>query len=203
MIWQCIKKTGLLAFLTVALSALAPPAAWADDTPAKEAAGWGPVQIRVHVPLGARLWFDGHETAQIGTERIFASPPLEAGREFTYEVRLQWRDGEKVVERTRRLAVQAGDQISLDYTGQGFVEVRANVDEVPGPSGAAIRYNTGFGGSLGSRSPVEFGSRSSAFPSVQSGGYSRPWFGIPVRRRSGGSGSGGPTPRSDQIFVGI
>jgi uncharacterized protein (TIGR03000 family) len=202
MIWRCFKKTGLMAFVSAALPALAPPAAWADENPAKETAGSRPVEIRVRVPVGARLWFDGHETAQTGTDRVFASPPLEAGREFAYEVRLQWRDGDKVVERTRQLAVRAGDHIGLDYTGQGVMEVRGYADEVPGPSGAPS-YSTGFGG-VGSRSPVQIGSSFSAFPAVQFGGSSRPWFGIPFRRGSGGSRSGGSsTPRSDQIYVGL
>jgi uncharacterized protein (TIGR03000 family) len=80
------------------------------------------VEIIVHVPANARIWFDGLETVQTGAERVFVSPPVKPGRDFAYELRVQWRDGERLVERSRRLAVRAGDHVGLDFTRQGFVE---------------------------------------------------------------------------------
>jgi uncharacterized protein (TIGR03000 family) len=194
MILRCIKKTWLRAFLMAAVFATVPAAAWAGDTPTRAPAGWRPVEITVHVPAGARLWFDSHETAQTGTQRVFISPPVEPGRDFAYEVRVQWRDGEKLIDRTRRLAVRAGDQIGLDSTGRGLVEVRGY---------AATRDYTGLGGTFGRPSPVEPGREFTAFPPVQFGGFRSPSFGFPVRRGSGGFRSPGSTPRSDQIYVGL
>jgi uncharacterized protein (TIGR03000 family) len=127
-------------WLTSLLLAALPGAAWAGGDPTLGAAAPSPAAITVNVPAGARIWFDGHETAQTGAERAFASPPLPPGREFTYQVRVQWRDGERVVERTRRLVVRAGDHIGLNYTGNGSVEVRAASDEAPAASPPVIRY---------------------------------------------------------------
>jgi uncharacterized protein (TIGR03000 family) len=89
------------------------------------------VEIIIHVPAGARIWFDGQETTQTGSERVFISPPLDPGRDFAYELRVQWHDGDRLVERTRHLTVRAGDHIGLDYTGRGFVEVRGYTSEAP------------------------------------------------------------------------
>src|SRR5262249_40372223 len=122
MSWLYIEVRWLAVCLMAMLSAMVPAVAWAGDSA---------VQITVHVPAGARLWFDGHETTQTGAERVFASPPLEPGRDFAYDVRAQWRDGEKMVERTRRLAVRAGDRIDLNLVESGSVAIRGFMDEMP------------------------------------------------------------------------
>jgi uncharacterized protein (TIGR03000 family) len=130
MSWMWLKQLWLTSSVP-ALSMAAPAAAWAGDAPAA-------VEITLHVPAGARVWFDGGETMQTGAERVFVSPPLEPGRDYTYEVRVQWRDGEQLVERTRRLAVRAGDHVGLNYAGRAFVEVRPYADEAPPAAPAPV-----------------------------------------------------------------
>jgi uncharacterized protein (TIGR03000 family) len=72
------------------------------------------VTIRMAVPSGARVWFDGEATAQSGADREFASPPLTPGREYVYHVRVQWDENGKAVERDRDVTVHAGDRINLN-----------------------------------------------------------------------------------------
>ena len=48
--------------------------------------------IRVRVPANADIWFDGDPTAQKGEVRDFASPPLTAGKEYSYEIRARWME---------------------------------------------------------------------------------------------------------------
>jgi uncharacterized protein (TIGR03000 family) len=69
--------------------------------------------IRMQVPEGARIWFNGKATSQTGADRAFETASLTPGREYVYRVRVQWDDNGKAVERKRDLTVHAGDQINL------------------------------------------------------------------------------------------
>jgi uncharacterized protein (TIGR03000 family) len=71
------------------------------------------VTIRMTVPRGAKVWFDGAATSQTGVDRTFVSPSLIPGREYVYHLRVQWHENGKAVERNRKVAVHAGDQINL------------------------------------------------------------------------------------------
>jgi uncharacterized protein (TIGR03000 family) len=73
------------------------------------------VTIRMRVPGSARVWFDGAATSQTGPDRWFESPALTPGREFVYNIRVQWQDNGKAVERSRAVTVHAGDRINLTF----------------------------------------------------------------------------------------
>jgi uncharacterized protein (TIGR03000 family) len=81
--------------------------------PQEQAVEINTVTMRLSVPAGAKVWFDGAATAQTGADREFESPPLTPGREYTYHVRVQWHHNGKAVERTRAVTVHAGDRINL------------------------------------------------------------------------------------------
>jgi len=70
--------------------------------------------IRVRVPEGARVWFEGGATSQTGTDRVFVSPSLTPGHEYVYRIRVQWGENGSAEERTRTVTVHAGDEIQLD-----------------------------------------------------------------------------------------
>jgi uncharacterized protein (TIGR03000 family) len=72
------------------------------------------VQVRVRVPAGAKLWFNGEATVQRGEVRHFESPALQPGESYYYDLRATWQKDGKTVERTRHLRVRAGDQISVN-----------------------------------------------------------------------------------------
>jgi uncharacterized protein (TIGR03000 family) len=74
------------------------------------------VQVSVHVPANAEVWFDGQPTQQRGERRTFVSPPLDSDKTLHYEVRARWTDanGQKV-EQTRRVAVRAGQLSTADF----------------------------------------------------------------------------------------
>jgi uncharacterized protein (TIGR03000 family) len=82
--------------------------------PPDPAADVNTATIRMSVPTGARVWFDGAATSQTGADRQFVSPSLTPGREYVYHVRVQWDESGKAVERTRDLTVHAGDRINLN-----------------------------------------------------------------------------------------
>jgi uncharacterized protein (TIGR03000 family) len=73
-------------------------------------------QIQVQVPAQAKVWFDGRPTVQSGKSRGFRSPPLTPGFEYRYAVRVEWRDGDSVMERNRTISFMAGDTVNVDFT---------------------------------------------------------------------------------------
>jgi uncharacterized protein (TIGR03000 family) len=74
-------------------------------------------QVRVIVPPDAKVWFNDRLTKQTGSERDFASPALTPGRDFSYDVKAQWRDENgKEVTRTRHVDVRANANVTVDFT---------------------------------------------------------------------------------------
>jgi uncharacterized protein (TIGR03000 family) len=95
---------GYYPYAETSYSAYYPPAPPVDGNAAR---------IRMSVPSGAQVWFDGEATSQTGPDREFVSPPLTPGREYVYHVRVRWEDNNKVVERKRDVTVHAGDRVNL------------------------------------------------------------------------------------------
>jgi uncharacterized protein (TIGR03000 family) len=88
-----------------------PPAPPGDAAVPAEAAA----VIRVRVPPSARVGIDGRWTASTGSERLFVTPPLEAGRRYVWELRARWEYEGKAVERIRRVEVYRGDRRTVDF----------------------------------------------------------------------------------------
>jgi uncharacterized protein (TIGR03000 family) len=84
--------------------------------PSAVAAADGPcLTLRVSVPAGAELFVDGVKTAQTGADRVFESPPAEAGREVRYELTARWVENGAPVERTRTVGGKAGETVRVDF----------------------------------------------------------------------------------------
>jgi uncharacterized protein (TIGR03000 family) len=76
-------------------------------------------RIKVMVPQDAKVWFNGHLTKETGTVRDFDSPALAPGKDFTYDVKAQWRDQNgKEVTRTRQVNVRANSNVTVDFNNQ-------------------------------------------------------------------------------------
>jgi uncharacterized protein (TIGR03000 family) len=74
-------------------------------------------RIRLVVPTDAKVWFDNKATSQGGRERDFQSPQLVPGREYGYDVKVQWHDANgKDVTRTRHVDVRANANVTVDFT---------------------------------------------------------------------------------------
>jgi uncharacterized protein (TIGR03000 family) len=74
--------------------------------------------VEVRVPRSdATVWLEGAQTQQTGTEREFASPPLEQGKTYTYDVRARWIDKNgAVVDRTQHVPIHSGERVMVDFT---------------------------------------------------------------------------------------
>jgi uncharacterized protein (TIGR03000 family) len=73
-------------------------------------------RVEVYVPADAELWFEGHKTAQTGTDRFFRSPELQTGQDYVYDVQAHWVADGKAVDQTRKVTVHAGDRVVVDFT---------------------------------------------------------------------------------------
>jgi uncharacterized protein (TIGR03000 family) len=76
-------------------------------------------RVRVMVPPDAKVWFNDRATRQTGSERDFETPALQPGRDFTYDVKAQWRDQNgKEVTQTRHVDVRANSNVTVDFMRQ-------------------------------------------------------------------------------------
>lgn len=73
-----------------------------------------PARIRVELPEDARLTIDGMSTVSTGTSRLFVSPSLERGKEFTYTLRAERSQGDKPVCASKTITVRAGQETEVD-----------------------------------------------------------------------------------------
>jgi uncharacterized protein (TIGR03000 family) len=71
--------------------------------------------IIIVVPADAEVFFDGEATRQKGSVREFASPPLEVGKGYHYNVVARWSSGGKPIEKKRRVPVKAGARVRVDF----------------------------------------------------------------------------------------
>jgi uncharacterized protein (TIGR03000 family) len=73
-------------------------------------------RIRVMVPADAKVWFDDRMTQQTGSVREFETPALTPGRDFSYDVKAQWRDRDgKDVTQTKHVDVRANSNATVDF----------------------------------------------------------------------------------------
>jgi uncharacterized protein (TIGR03000 family) len=99
-------------------------------------------RVNLRVPADAKIWFDGSQTGQTGTARSFESPSLVRGKEYAYQVRIQWkRDGKDVTE-TRRVDVHAGDVINLAAGSSSGTPLASGSASAPGAPGDDYAYGT-------------------------------------------------------------
>ncbi len=72
--------------------------------------------IDVKMPCYGDLWVDDIPTEQLGTDRLFRSPPLAKNAEYIYVLRARWLDGEgKSVEQTREVRVHSGQRLLVVF----------------------------------------------------------------------------------------
>lgn len=75
-----------------------------------------PVTMTVIVPTAnAQVWFGDTATTLQGTERVFHSPPLVPGNNYTYTIKAQWMENGQPVGQERQVNVQAGQRITINF----------------------------------------------------------------------------------------
>src|SRR5438094_635204 len=78
--------------------------------------------LSVKVPQpSAEVYVDGVKTAQTGTDRLFESPPLEAGQAFRYELTVRWVERGVTYERKKAVTGTPGEVVRVDFTAPDVV----------------------------------------------------------------------------------
>jgi uncharacterized protein (TIGR03000 family) len=85
-----------------------------DDTDTKRTA---PAYLDVRVPAAAEVMVETEKTTQTGSRRTFVSPPISSGRNYVYEIKAKWMENGQPVERTRKVNIHAGEQVTVDFVG--------------------------------------------------------------------------------------
>jgi uncharacterized protein (TIGR03000 family) len=87
-----------------------------EQLPPADQPGPGVATIRVVVPTAdAVVTFDGAPTQQRGTERVFQTPPLEPGQEFTYTVTATWVENGQKMSREDRVTVRPRSGTTVNF----------------------------------------------------------------------------------------
>jgi uncharacterized protein (TIGR03000 family) len=82
----------------------------------------GCMVLSVKVPQpAAEVFVDGVKTFQAGTDRIFESPPLEAGKDYRYEVTTRWTEGGAIFERRKVVTGKPGEVVRIDLTAPDVI----------------------------------------------------------------------------------
>jgi uncharacterized protein (TIGR03000 family) len=111
-----------------------------------------PATIRIELPEDARLTFDGASTASTGASRLFVSPPLSRGKEFSYTLRAERMRGDKSVVASKTITVRAGEETQVDLRSgyatvaeavRGIEEAAEDRDDKPSatPPGKGPRFD--------------------------------------------------------------
>jgi uncharacterized protein (TIGR03000 family) len=74
------------------------------------------VYIEVRASPDAQIWVNGSLTGQAGALRRFLAPAVTPGPCYGCEIRADWREGGRAVSEVRQFSVQAGQQLSVDFT---------------------------------------------------------------------------------------
>jgi len=89
-------------------------------TQAMYQSGNAPAYVRVILPApDAQVFFGDQSTQQTGAPvRDFVSPPLEQGKQFQYEIRCQWKQGDQSKDEKKTVDVQAGSRVVVNFAQQ-------------------------------------------------------------------------------------
>ena len=72
--------------------------------------------IDIKMPCFGDLWVDGVPMEQLGTDRLFRSPPLQKGCEYVYTVKARWLNSEgKPIEQTQDIRVHSGERVLMIF----------------------------------------------------------------------------------------
>lgn len=88
--------------------------------PAVPAAPGGCLILSVRVPQpAAEVLVDGQKTTQTGTDRTFESPPLDAGKGYSYTVTARWVERGQTVEVSKVVSGTPGEVVRVDFGAPG------------------------------------------------------------------------------------
>ncbi|MCS7167462.1 MAG: TIGR03000 domain-containing protein [Gemmatales bacterium] len=74
-------------------------------------------EITILLPAAdAQVFVEDYELRTMGTRRTLQSPPLTPGKRYEYTITASWKSNGQMVRQTRIVTLQAGQQITVDFT---------------------------------------------------------------------------------------
>jgi uncharacterized protein (TIGR03000 family) len=137
--WGIFRRRGInfvdASTINTSIIAYSEPASSYNEETASYA---NEVQLSITLPVAeARLWIQDQVMPGAGTERVFSSPPLEAGRDFVYTIRATWTQDGREVSEEKTLAVTAGQSLVADF-GSRPISVASLDNRMLAVEGSAI-----------------------------------------------------------------
>jgi uncharacterized protein (TIGR03000 family) len=78
------------------------------------------VLIRLSLPSAdAQVWFENAATQQRGFDRVYISPPIETGKNYTYSIKATWMENGHEMTREKKLTVQANQTAMANFNDRG------------------------------------------------------------------------------------
>ena len=72
--------------------------------------------IDIKMPCFGDLWVDGVPTEQLGTDRLFRSPPLSKDGDYVYVLKARWVDDNgKKIEQSQEVRVHCGERVQVVF----------------------------------------------------------------------------------------
>ena len=75
--------------------------------------GPAPAQMVVHLPPGAALTVDGEATKQMSSTRVFITPNLDPGKEYTYELKARVPQPSGELTSIQKVKVRPGQSVEV------------------------------------------------------------------------------------------
>ncbi|MCE9533060.1 MAG: TIGR03000 domain-containing protein [Planctomycetes bacterium] len=84
--------------------------------------------VIVNVPDdNASVWIQGKLSQTTGKQRVFVTPPLQPGVNYSYEIRVRQGDWINSTDETRTVPIRLGEQVFVDFS-------RPAVETLPPPT---------------------------------------------------------------------
>ncbi|MCO6045318.1 TIGR03000 domain-containing protein [Aeoliella sp. ICT_H6.2] len=107
-----------------------------DEVYTKSSTGSG--MLRVNVPADAVVYVNGKETTSTGTERQYISHGLESGRDYSYDVRVEYTVDGKTVSEERHVTLTSGSEELLAFAAPAQAEAVATTLNLHVPADAKV-----------------------------------------------------------------
>jgi uncharacterized protein (TIGR03000 family) len=73
-----------------------------------------PANLRLLVPAVAKVMIGDYASSSTGEERMFETPPLTAGKTYSYQIKATWQDANREITRMAVANVEAGKETVVD-----------------------------------------------------------------------------------------
>jgi uncharacterized protein (TIGR03000 family) len=71
--------------------------------------------IHVRVPASAQVMFDGTQTTQTGTDRMFTTGPLDPTKNYSYQITANWTENGNERRESRTVRIIPGQSVDVDF----------------------------------------------------------------------------------------